>query len=67
LVFKILCSKGTYIRSLANDVGKAAGSGAHLVSLRRTKIGDINIEDAISIETFTNYLEKGKQNDNSNV
>ena len=67
LVFKILCSKGTYIRSLANDIGKATNSGAHLVALRRTKSGDINVENAVTIEMFTEYLKKVKQNFNSNV
>ncbi|HMR17051.1 MAG TPA: tRNA pseudouridine(55) synthase, partial [Mariniflexile sp.] len=41
-----------YIRSLANDFGKALQSGAHLSALRRTKIGDFNVKDAVSIETF---------------
>lgn len=67
VVFKILCSKGTYIRSLANDIGNAANSGAHLVALRRTKSGEIEINDAISIEMFTDYLKKVEQKNNSNV
>lgn len=50
--FRVVCSKGTYIRSLANDFGKALQSGAHLSALRRTKIGDFNVKDAVSIETF---------------
>lgn len=50
--FKVICSKGTYIRSLANDFGKALNSGAYLAKLRRTKIGDFNVEDADSIEDF---------------
>lgn len=56
LEFRIVCSKGTYIRSLANDFGKALNSGAHLSQLRRTKIGDFNINDAYSIKDFTNNL-----------
>ena len=47
--FKVICSKGTYIRSLANDYGKALNSGAHLSALRRTRIGEFNIEQAVSI------------------
>ncbi|GAA4269209.1 tRNA pseudouridine(55) synthase TruB [Hyunsoonleella aestuarii] len=55
--FKVVCSKGTYIRSLANDFGKALQSGAHLSSLRRTKIGNFNVNDAISIESFITSLK----------
>jgi tRNA pseudouridine55 synthase len=50
--FRVICSKGTYIRSLANDFGKALQSGAHLSALRRTKIGDFHVDNGISIETF---------------
>lgn len=50
--FRIVCSKGTYIRSLAYDFGKALNSGGYLSSLRRTKIGDFNIKDAVEIEDF---------------
>lgn len=50
--FKVLCSKGTYIRSLAHDIGKALNSGAHLSSLRRTKIGDFSAENALNPEDF---------------
>ena len=56
--FEIVCSKGTYIRSLANDFGKVLNSGAHLSSLRRTKIGEFSIEDALSIAEFIDQLEK---------
>jgi tRNA pseudouridine55 synthase len=50
--FRVVCSKGTYIRSLAFDFGKALNSGAHLTSLRRTKIGDYLIENAIDVIEF---------------
>ena len=56
--FKVICSKGTYIRSLANDYGKALNSGAHLSTLRRTRIGEFNIEHAISIEDFEKQIKK---------
>ena len=56
--FKVICSKGTYIRSLANDYGKALNSGAHLSALRRTRIGKFNIEQAISIEDFEKQIKK---------
>ena len=54
--FRVVCSKGTYIRSLANDFGKALESGAHLSALRRTKIGDFNVDNATSIEGFIKTL-----------
>jgi len=54
--FSVTCSKGTYIRSLAYDFGKALNSGAHLSVLRRTKIGDFSIENAISIDAFISNL-----------
>ena len=56
--FKVICSKGTYIRSLANDYGKALNSGAHLSALRRTRIGKFNIEQAVSIEDFEKQIKK---------
>lgn len=55
--FRVVCSKGTYIRSLAHDFGKALNSGAHLSALRRTKIGDFNVDDAVSIEGFIANLK----------
>ena len=55
--FKVVCSKGTYIRSLANDFGKALNSGAHLAALRRTKIGDFHVDTALSIDTFIEGLD----------
>ena len=50
--FRVVCSKGTYIRSLAFDFGKALNSGAHLTSLRRTKIGDYSVENAVDVIEF---------------
>lgn len=55
--FEIHCSKGTYIRSLVNDFGKALNSGAHLLSLRRTKIGAFSVDNALKIEEFIDTLE----------
>ncbi len=55
--FRVVCSKGTYIRSLANDFGKALQSGGHLSALRRTKIGDFDVADGVSIETFIQDLK----------
>lgn len=50
--FRVVCSKGTYIRSLAYDFGKAMNSGSHLTVLRRTKIGDYDVKNAIDITLF---------------
>ncbi|MEL0454976.1 tRNA pseudouridine(55) synthase TruB [Flavobacteriaceae bacterium SZ-1-7] len=55
--FRVVCGKGTYIRSLANDFGKALQSGAHLSALRRTKIGSFNVDDALTIESFIDSLK----------
>ncbi|PIQ17425.1 MAG: tRNA pseudouridine(55) synthase TruB [Flavobacteriaceae bacterium CG_4_8_14_3_um_filter_34_10] len=54
--FKVRCSKGTYIRSLAQDFGKVLDNGAYLSALRRTKIGDFSIKNAITMETFEKEL-----------
>lgn len=56
--FKVQCSKGTYIRSLAHDFGKALRSGAYLKALRRTKVGDFSIEDAWSPDELIEYIEE---------
>lgn len=54
--FRIVCGKGTYIRSMAHDFGKALASGAHLSKLRRTKIGAYNVNKGISPEEFGNIM-----------
>jgi tRNA pseudouridine55 synthase len=59
---RIVCSKGTYIRSFARDFGQALKSGAYLSSLARTAIGTFHLKDALSLETFKNILEDLKQN-----
>jgi tRNA pseudouridine55 synthase len=60
LIIRIRCSKGTYIRSLANDIGVALNSGAYLANLQRTKIGDFSVESALKVEDFqlTEYQEQ---------
>ena len=55
--FKVVCSTGTYIRSLANDFGAALGVGGYMSSLCRTKIGNFNVEDAYTFESFENYVQ----------
>jgi tRNA pseudouridine55 synthase len=54
--FRVVCSKGTYIRSLAYDFGKAMDSGSHLTVLRRTKIGDYDVIDAVDVTLFEQSL-----------
>lgn len=54
--FKIICSTGTYIRSLAHDFGQALGCGAHLSSLRRTRIGSFSVDEAITPQAFESSM-----------
>jgi tRNA pseudouridine55 synthase len=56
--FRIVCSKGTYIRSLAHDLGMKLNSGAHLSSLRRDKIGDFDLKNAITVDCFKKNILK---------
>ena len=52
LTIRIVCSKGTYIRALARDIGKALHSGAHLIALQRTRIGDVTLDKCVSVDEF---------------
>lgn len=54
--FRVACGKGTYIRSLAHDFGTALDNGGHLSALRRTRIGEFSVEDAVSLENFEKTL-----------
>ena len=56
----IECSKGTYIRTMAHDIGEQLGCGAHLAELRRTRSGPFSLEDALSLEDIKNCMHKGK-------
>lgn len=70
LKIKVRCGKGTYIRALARDIGEKLNSGGYLTGLRRTKIGDFKVADAISIEDFKLMIdkeEKIKETDNNIV
>lgn len=58
LSLRIVCSKGTYIRALARDIGQALQSGAHLTALRRTQVGDYRVEDCYTIESFEQWLQE---------
>ena len=55
---RVACGKGTYIRSLARDIGYALGSGAFLTSLCRTRVGDVRIEDCLTFDEFPQWLEE---------
>ena len=54
---RVVCSKGTYIRALARDIGQALQSGAHLISLRRTRVGNVRVEDCMKVEDFPGWLQ----------
>ena len=55
---RIVCGKGTYIRSLARDIGMALGSGAYLTDLCRTRVGDVSIEKAMTFDEFHEWFDK---------
>ena len=55
---RVACGKGTYIRSLARDIGAALGSGAFLTALCRTRVGDVRIEDCLTFDEFPAWLER---------
>ncbi len=56
ITVRVVCSKGTYIRALARDIGAALGSGGHLTALRRTRVGDVSVDDCLSIEQVTELI-----------
>ena len=61
LVLRVVCSKGTYIRTLAEDIGAALGCGAHLSALRRTASGGFRVEDALTLESLENLAMEARQ------
>ena len=58
LTIRVVCSKGTYIRALARDMGERLESGAHLIALRRTRVGETRVEDCMTIEQFLDELKQ---------
>ena len=58
IVIRVVCSKGTYIRALARDIGVALQSGAHLTALRRTRIGAVRVEDCLKLDDFAEWLNR---------
>ena len=63
---RVVCSKGTYIRALARDIGQALDSGAHLIALRRTRVGNVRVEDCMKVEDFPEWLESQELNESKN-
>ncbi len=57
LVARVVCGKGTYIRALARDIGLALGSGAHLTGLRRTQVGNVRVENCMTVEDAINIIK----------
>lgn len=55
---RVVCSKGTYIRALARDIGQALGSGAHLTALERTRVGNVRVEDCLNPLDFRDWIDK---------
>lgn len=60
---RVACGKGTYIRSLARDIGRALGSGAFLTALCRTRLGDVRLEDCLTFDEFPVWMEKALETD----
>lgn len=58
IVIRVVCSKGTYIRALARDIGVALQSGAHLTALHRTRIGAVRVEDCLKLDDFAEWLNR---------
>lgn len=58
ITIRVVCSKGTYIRALARDIGECLQSGGHLTALRRTRVGDYKVEDCLNPEKFTEWLDE---------
>lgn len=63
LGIRVVCSKGTYIRALARDIGQALGTGAFLTSLRRTRVGDVRVEQCITLDAFPAWLDSQQIDD----
>lgn len=56
IMVRVVCSKGTYIRALARDIGEALNSGGHLTALRRTRVGDVKVEDCLTVDQAVEML-----------
>ena len=58
LSIRVVCGKGTYIRALARDFGRAINSGAYLTALRRTRVGDVKVENCVDYDQFDTWLQQ---------
>ena len=58
ITIRVVCSKGTYIRALARDIGESLGSGGHLTALRRTRVGKVDVKDCLSVEEAYKLIEE---------
>lgn len=58
ITIRVVCSKGTYIRALARDIGKSLSTGAHLTALRRIRVGNVKVEDCLTIDEITKLLQE---------
>ncbi|MBO7347310.1 MAG: tRNA pseudouridine(55) synthase TruB [Bacteroidaceae bacterium] len=67
LDIRVTCSKGTYIRALARDIGQALSSGAHLIRLCRTRVGDYTLDDCVEIDDFPAWLTDHPQTENKEI
>jgi tRNA pseudouridine55 synthase len=66
ITIRVVCSKGTYIRALARDIGVALESGAHLTALRRTRVGEVSVEQCMQVEDFPAWLDQQEIEDVKN-
>ena len=58
MAIRVVCGKGTYIRAIARDLGRALKSGAYLTSLRRTRVGEVKVEECVDFDHFSEWLDK---------
>ncbi|MBQ8055459.1 MAG: tRNA pseudouridine(55) synthase, partial [Paludibacteraceae bacterium] len=61
ITIRVVCSKGTYIRALARDIGEALQSGAHLIKLERTRIGEVTLDKCFSLDEFEKQIPAWKE------
>ena len=67
ITIRVVCSKGTYIRALARDIGQALQSGGHLIALKRTRVGDYKVEDCLNPEKFNEWLDNAEIEVNASI
>ncbi|MDD3542204.1 MAG: tRNA pseudouridine(55) synthase TruB, partial [Petrimonas sp.] len=58
ITIRVVCSKGTYIRALARDIGESLQSGAHLLALQRTRVGDVSLNDCLKVEELDDFFDR---------